>query len=146
MEGRSQADKVYIWNYAKGSWNNGSGDEFTMMAGTRITDVMLAFADDPIDNRNYINLVSTDGQFFTGTDTITTIFLESHLTPDSKFDPNATIAGDWLAKYLIKNNGSPIPSAAALIKRFAMGNFTYGLTPSIPLSGYTLDNTGKLIR
>ncbi|MDR1353052.1 MAG: hypothetical protein LBK05_07205, partial [Treponema sp.] len=150
MRGNAQADSVYIWNYAKGSWNNDSGDEFTLMEGARTTGLVLAFADDPQDNRNYINIVESDrvsGKFFTGTDRITTIDLESRLNNDSKFSTTATIDGDWLSKYLIKDGGNIIPAAQAadLIKRFPLGSFTSG-NPSKPLSGYKLDNTGKLAK
>jgi hypothetical protein len=148
MEGKAQADKVYVWNYLKGAWNYGAGDEFTLTGGARAADVMLAFADDPEDNRNYVSIVlQPTGQFFTGADTITTIYLESRLTKAGKFDTEATIEGDWIGHHLIKyGNGATIPAAqaAALVKRFPLGNFTYGKTPSISLSGYTLDHDGKL--
>ncbi|MDR0709057.1 MAG: hypothetical protein LBF77_03190, partial [Spirochaetaceae bacterium] len=147
MGGNSQADYIYIWNYAKGNWGNGNGDEFTLMDGARVSGLALAFADDPQDNRNYINiLLQPYGQFFTGgTDLITTIDLESHLTSTGSFATDATIDGDWLGKYLIKNGGNEIPAAqaAALIKRFRLGGFTYGGSTK-SLSGYRLDNTGKL--
>jgi hypothetical protein len=147
MRDNAQADKVYVWNYAKGSWNNGAGDEFTLMEGARVTGLVLAFADDPQNNRNYINIVSSSGQFFTsGTDPITTIDLESHLTSNGSFAADATIAGDWLNNYLIRNGGSPIPAAQAadVLKRFPLGTFTSG-KPSQSLSPYKLDNTGKLV-
>jgi hypothetical protein len=150
MRGSAQADKVYVWNYAKGSWNNGFGDEFSLMEGARISGLVLAFADDPKDNRNYINIVVSDrysGQFFTaGTDRITTIDLESRLNPNGSFSATATIDGDWLDSYLIKNGGKEIPAQAAdLIKRFPLGSFTSG-APSKTLSGYKLNNTGKLTK
>jgi hypothetical protein len=149
MGGNAQADYIYIWNYAKGTWGNGFGDEFTLMNGARISGLALAFADDPQDNRNYINIVEQpNGQFFTaGTDPITTIDLESHLTGSGSFSTIATIDGDWLGKYLIKRGGLEIPAAqaAALIKRFPLGSFTSG-NPSKSLSGYRLDNTGKLTK
>jgi hypothetical protein len=150
MRGNAQADKVYVWNYSKGSWNNGSGDEFTLMEGARISGLVLAFADDPQDNRNYINIVGSDrlsGQFFTtGTDPITTIDLESRLNDNGSFSTTATIIGDWGGKYMIKNDGKVIPEgqAAALLKRFPLGSFTSGL-PSKSLSAYKLDTTGKLV-
>jgi hypothetical protein len=151
MRGNAQADKVYIWNYSKGSWNNEAGDEFTLMEGARVSGLVLAFADDLPDNRNYINIVQSDripGQlFFTpGTDRITTIDLESHLNANGSFSTTATIDGDWLGKYLIKNGGNPItPSQAAdIIKRFPLGSFTYGGgSPSVS-AGHKLDDTGKL--
>ncbi|MDR2785205.1 MAG: hypothetical protein LBB83_04745 [Treponema sp.] len=140
---------MYVWNYAKGNWNNGFGGEFTLMDGARVSGLVLAFADDPKDNRSYINIVlQPNGQFFTGgTDPITTIDLESHLTASSAFAKDATIDGDWLNKYLIKNGGNEIPAAqaAALIKRFPRGSFTSG-GPSKSLSGYRLDNVGKLVK
>jgi hypothetical protein len=146
MRGKAQADKVYIWNYSKGSWNRGAGDEFTLMEGARISGLVLAFADDPKDNRNYINIVDSNppyGSFFTsGTDPITTIDLESHLTSSGSFATDATIAGDWLNRYMIKNNGNAIPDA--VIKRFPLGSFTSG-KPSLSLSSYKLDSTGKLV-
>jgi hypothetical protein len=151
MGDNAQADKVYIWNYAKGKWGNGNGDEFTMMNGARITGLVLAFADDPKDNRNYINILPVPqlgGQFFTGgTDPITTIDLESHLTAVGSFAKDATIDGDWLGKFLIKNGGKEIPAAqaSALIKRFPLGSFTSGLAPKY-LSSYRLDNAGKLTK
>jgi hypothetical protein len=149
VRGNAQADSVYIWNYSKGSWNNGSGDEFTLMEGAKTTGLVLAFADDPQDNRNYINIVESDrtGRFFNGTDRITTIDLESRLTNDSKFSTTATLDGDWLGKYLIKIVGKEIPAAQAadLIKRLPLGSFTSG-NPSIPISGHRLDNTGKLVK
>jgi hypothetical protein len=153
MRGNAQADKVYIWNYAKGSWNNGAGDEFTLMEGARISGLVLAFADDPIDNRNYINIVGSDrakygvGQFFSsGTDPITTIDLESRLTAGASFSTTATVESDWLNQYLIKNDGNIIPAAqaAALLKRFPLGSFTSG-KPSLSLLKYKLDTTGKLV-
>ncbi|MDR2247997.1 MAG: DUF5018 domain-containing protein, partial [Treponema sp.] len=142
MRGKAQADKVYVWNYAKGSWNNGSGDEFTMMEGAGTSDVELGFADDPKDNRNYINLVSADG-LFTGTGPITTIGLESHLTSTGAFDQTATIDGDWRGTYLIKNNGNTI--LPGIVKRFPLSNFIYGLN-TISLSLYKLDEHGRLIK
>jgi hypothetical protein len=148
MRGRAQADSVYVWNYAKGAWNNGFGDEFTLMDGARVSGLVLAFADDPKNNRNYINIVEQNGQFFTpGTDPITTIDLESHLTSSGSFAKDAIIDDDWLGKYLIKNGGNEIPAAqaAALIKRFPLGTFTSG-GPSKSLSGHKLDNTGKLVK
>jgi hypothetical protein len=149
MGGNSRADYVYIWNYAKGRWGNGNGDEFTLMNGARVSGLVLAFADDPQDNRNYINiLLQSNGQFFTGgTDPITTIDLESHLLSSGSFAKDATIDGDWLGKYLIKRGGLEIPAgqAAALIKRFRLGSFTYGGATKT-LSGYKLDNTGKLTK
>jgi hypothetical protein len=150
LRGNAQADKVYIWNYSKGSWNNGFGDEFTLMEGARLSGLVLAFADDPQNNRNYINIVQSDrlpgGAFFTGgTDPITTIDLESRLNANGSFSTTATIDGDWLGKYLIKNGGNNIPSgqAAALIKRFPLGSYTSG-APSRSLSTYTLDTNGTL--
>ncbi|MDR0598152.1 MAG: hypothetical protein LBG14_06570, partial [Treponema sp.] len=151
MGGSAQADTVYIWNYAKGRWGNGQGDEFTMMAGARITGLVLAFADDPQDNRNYINILPVpqlNYEFFTGgTDPITTIDLESHLTASGAFARDATIDGDWLGTYLIKDSGKEIPEAqaAALIKRFPLGTFTSGGSPK-HFTGYRLDNTGKLAK
>jgi hypothetical protein len=151
MGENAQADTVYIWNYARGNWGNGQGDEFTMMAGARITGLVLAFADDPQDNRNYINILSVpqlNNAFFTGgTDPITTIDLESHLTASGSFAKDATIDGDWLGKYLIRNGGKEIPAAqvAGVIKRFPLGSFTSGGSPKL-LTGYRLDNTGKLAK
>jgi hypothetical protein len=154
MEGNAQADSVYIWNYAKPTnpseqWNNTYCDEFTLMGGARISGLVLAFADDPNDNRNYINIVEgNDGKFFTeGTDRITTIDLESHLLSNGSFAKDATIAGDWVNKFLIKNAGNAIPAeqAANILKRFPLGTFTYGGATQ-GLSAYRLDNTGKLQR
>jgi hypothetical protein len=150
MRGNAQADKVYIWNYAKGNWNNGFGDEFTVMEGARITELVLAFADDPKDNRNYINIVESDRLyplFFSGSsDPITTIDLESRLNSNGSFSTTATISGDWINKYLIKNGGNVIPAAqaATLLKRFPLGTYTWGGNP-LSLSSYKLDNTGKLM-
>jgi hypothetical protein len=148
MRGNAQADKVYIWNYAKGSWGNGSGDEFTMMEGARITGLELAFADDPQDNRNYVNIAVSDRfypNYFTGTGPITTIGLESRLTSSGAFDPNATIPGDWLGKYLIKNNGAEIPaSQTGILTRFLLDSYIYGGANPIRLSGYKLDTRGRL--
>jgi hypothetical protein len=147
MRGSAQADTVYIWNYAKGNWNNGSGDEFTMMEGARITGLELAFADDPQDNRNYVNIIQSDRSagFFTGTGLITTIGLESRLTSSGSFDKNATIAGDWLDKYLIKNYGREIPAAQVdLLKRFSLDSYIYGGPNPIRLTNYQLDTKGKL--
>jgi hypothetical protein len=152
LRGNAQADKVYVWNYAKGSWNNGFGDEFSLMEGARISGLVLAFADDPQNNRNYINIMQSDrlsGRlFFTGgTDRITTIDLESHLNSNGSFSATATIDGDWLGKYLIKNGGKEIPAAQAadLIKRFPLGSYTYGGSKPILLSPYKLDSTGKMV-
>ena len=142
MTGTARSDTVYVWNYAKGSWNNGSGDEFTLTQGARVTDVELAFADEPQDNRNYINLLSTDGLFTSGSNPITTIGLESHLT-STGFARDATIDGDWQGKYLIKNAGNTI--SANILKRFPLTNFIYGLY-TISLSAYKLDATGKLVK
>jgi hypothetical protein len=153
MRGNAQADSVYVWNYSKGSWNNGFGDEFTLMEGARISGLVLAFADDPKDNRNYINIVESDRQQFgfmqffrSGTDPITTIDLESHLTSSGSFAKDATIAGDWLGNYMIKNGGREIPAdqAEAVLKRFPLGAFVYGGN-TIKLSRYKLDTTGKLV-
>jgi hypothetical protein len=145
LRGRAQADKSYIWNYAKGSWNKGVGDEFTLMEGARVSELALAFADDPQDNRNYINIVLSDrdSQFFSaGTDPITTVDLESHLNANGSFSTTATISGDWLGKYLIKNGGNVIPQA--VVQRFPLGSFTYGSgSPSVSAS-FRLDTTGKL--
>jgi hypothetical protein len=145
MQGRAQADKVYIWNYAKGSWNNGSGDEFTMLEGARVSGLVLAFADDPKDNRNYINIMPVGTQFFTpGTDPITTIDLESHLTSAGTFAVDATLEGDWLGHHLVKNgNGSAIPPD--LIKRFSLNMFISGGAAK-SLSHLKLDTTGKLVK
>jgi hypothetical protein len=144
MRGKAQADKVYIWNYAKGSWNNGSGDEFTMMEGARITGLELAFADDPKDNRNYVNILQSYGGFFTsGTDPITTIGLESRLTSAGAFDKNATIDGDWLGKYLIRNAAGTIPEG--IVKRFFISNYINGVETA-GLTAYKLDGYGKLAK
>jgi hypothetical protein len=144
MRGNAQADKVYIWNYSKGPWNNGSGDEFTMSEGARITGLELAFADGPQDNRNYVNIVQSGNplQFFTGTSPIATIGLESRLTSSGSFDKNATIAGDWLGKYLIKNAGQGIPTAVS--SRFLLDSYIYGGANPIRLTNYKLDATGRL--
>jgi hypothetical protein len=145
LSGNAQADAVYVWNYSKGSWNNGSGDEFTLMGGARITGMVLAFADEPQDGRNYINVLSSNGQFFTGSDTVTTIGLESRLVNGS-FSKTATIQKDWIDipnTYILKNGGNPVPADQA--KRFILGTFTYG-GASQSLSLYTLDGTGKLKR
>jgi hypothetical protein len=149
MYGNARADKVYIWNYAKGAWNNGQGDEFTLAEGARIGDLELAFADDPQDNRNYVNIVRTyrkGSQFFTsGTDPITVIGMESRLTSSGSFDKNATVAGDWLGKYIIRNGGNPIPAAdTAVLTRFPLSSYIYGGSNPISLSSYKLDNTGRL--
>jgi hypothetical protein len=143
MQGNAQADKVYIWNYAKGSWNNGSGDEFTMTEGARVSGLVLAFADDPKDNRNYINVLQSGGQFFSaGTEHITTIDLESHLNPNGTFAVDATLEGDWLGHHLVKNGaGSPIPPEVT--KRFPLNTFIFG-GAARSLSRLKLDNTGKL--
>jgi hypothetical protein len=149
MRGRSQADEVYVWNYAKENarWNRGVGDEFTLMEGARVSGLVLAFADEPQDNRNYINIVEYDpaghrGEFFTGgTDPIANIDLESHLNANGSFSTTATIDGDWLHHHIIKNGGNAISSD--VVKRFPLGTFTYGgATKS--LSGHKLDGTGKL--
>jgi hypothetical protein len=107
---------------------------------------VLAFADDPQDNRNYINIVDNNpdyGQFFTGgADPITTIDLESRLNSNGSFSTTATITGDWGGKYRIKNGGAEIP--ATVLKRFPLGSFTSGL-PLKPLSGYKLNNSGQLV-
>jgi hypothetical protein len=151
MGGSAQADTVYIWNYARGNWGNGQGDEFTMMAGARITGLVLAFAD-PKDNRNYINIQPVpqlNNAFFTGgTDPVTTIDLESHLASNGSFAKDATIDGDWLNSFLIKNGGKEIPAdqAAALIKRFPLGTFTYGGATQRLATGHQLDTSGRLIK
>jgi hypothetical protein len=150
MRGNAQADKVYIWNYSTGPWNNGWGDMFTMMEGARITGLELAFADDPQDNRNFVNIIESDRfppLYFTGTDRITTIGLESRLTSSGAFDPNATIAGDWLGKYLIKNNGAEIPAAqTGILARLLLDSYIYGGANPIKLSGYKLDTRGRLAK
>jgi hypothetical protein len=156
MRGNAQADKVYVWNYAKGSWNNGVGDEFTLLEGARVAGLVLAFADDPKDNRNYINIMESDRltvgntrlYFTPGSEPVTVIDLESHLTAASAFAADATISGDWLGKYLIRNNGREIPAAQAadVKKRFPLGSFTYGGSKPLSLSTYELDNTGKLVK
>jgi hypothetical protein len=145
MQGKAQADKVYIWNYAKGSWNNGNGDEFTMMAGARVSGLVLAFADAPKDNRNYINIMPVGTQFFTpGTDPITTIDLESHHTSAGTFAVDATLEGDWLGHHLVKNgNGNAIPPD--LIKRFSLNTFISGGAAK-SLSHLKLDAAGKLAK
>jgi hypothetical protein len=142
MRGNSQADKVYVWNYAKGSWNNGAGDQFTMMDGARVGDVELGFAEAPINNRNYINILGSSGSFSGSGGPIARIGLESRLDGND-FDHNATIDGDWTGTYLIKNGGSPID--AAVLQRFPLINFFRGATETIPLTGYKLDSTGKLV-
>jgi hypothetical protein len=145
LRGRAQADKSYIWNYAKGSWNNGAGDEFTLMEGARISELVLAFADDPQNNRNYINIIVNplDNMFFTGsTDPITTIDLESRLNDNGSFSTTATIDSDWLRLNLVKNGGNPIPQN--VLQRFPLGSFTYGGgSPSVS-AAHKLDTTGKL--
>jgi hypothetical protein len=142
MRGRAQADSSYIWNYAKGSWNNGAGDEFTLMEGARVSALVLAFADDPQDNRNYINIVGPSGAF-TGTDPITTIDLESHLNPNGSFSATATINGDWLNRYMVKNGGNTILQNA--LNRFPLGTFTSGGPSRSVSASYKLDGTGKLV-
>jgi hypothetical protein len=147
MTGNAQADRVYIWNYAKGTWGNGVGDEFTVMEGARIGGLVLAFADDPIDYRNYINIVPVSGVFFnSGTDPITTIDLESRLTSSGSFSTTATVGSDWLNQYLIKNNGVPLTTeqAAVVLPRFPLGSFTSG-KPGLPLTRYKLDASGRLV-
>jgi hypothetical protein len=145
MQGRAQADKVYIWNYAKGTWNNGAGDEFTMMEGARVSGLVLAFADDPKNNRNYINIIQSGTSFFTaGTDPITTIDLESHLTSAGTFAVDATLESDWLGRHLVKNgNGAAIPPE--VLKRFPLNTFISGAAAK-PLSHCTLDSAGKLAK
>jgi hypothetical protein len=139
MRGRAQADSSYIWNYSKGSWNNGVGDEFTLMEGARISAMVLAFADDPQDNRNYINLIYP---FATGTDPVTTIDLESRLNTNGAFSITATIDGDWLNRYLIKNGGNPIPQN--ILNRFLLGTFTSGGPSKSVATEHILEATGKL--
>jgi hypothetical protein len=145
LRGHAQADSSYIWNYAKGSWNNGFGDEFTLMEGARVSALVLAFADDPQDNRNYINLEvdPVSGAFFTGgTEPITTIDLESRLNASSAFSATATIDGDWLNRYMVKNGGNPIPQN--VLNRFPLGTFTSGGPSRSVSTSYKLDTTGKL--
>jgi hypothetical protein len=147
MRGNAQADKVYVWNYKVGNWGNGQGDEFTLREGARVNGLVLAFADDPQDNRNYINIVASAGQFFTpGTGPVTTIDLESRLNSNGSFSTTTTVDADWLNKYLIKNDGEVIPAgqAEALLKRFPLGSFTSG-KPSLSLSKYKLDTYGRLV-
>jgi hypothetical protein len=147
MRGTAQADKVYIWNYASGSWNNGAGDAFTLMEGARMSGLVLAFADDPQNNRNYLNIVESDrltpsGQFFSGADTVTTIDLDSHLESNGSFSIS-TIAGDWVDRHLLKNgNGNVIPDA--VLARFILGSFASG-GPNVSLHNHKLDTVGKLI-
>jgi hypothetical protein len=118
------------------------------MGGARISGLVLAFADEPGDNRNYINIMNTtpdqpNPTFFTGTDPITTIDLESRLTSSGSFSSTATIDTDWLGKFLIKNGGNTIPPAVP--QRFLLGSFTSG-GPSASLSSYKLDEFGKLAK
>jgi hypothetical protein len=116
---------------------------------------VLAFADDPQpkNGRNYINImpIDTSGQFFTGSDPITTVDLESHLNDDGSFSKTATVDGDWIVSntYIIKNGGEaggkPIPDD--VLKRFALGTFTWGGSPPVALKNqYQLSNTGQLAR
>ncbi|MDR2444703.1 MAG: hypothetical protein LBD44_02030, partial [Spirochaetaceae bacterium] len=143
MSGKAQADKVYIWNYAKGSWNNGAGDQFTMTEDARVTGLELAFADDPKDYRNYVNLTSSSGSF-NGTDLIATIGLESHLTSSGSFAKDATIDSDWLNRHLIKYaNGTS--NISATVNRFSISNYINGLATT-NLTSYKLDSTGKLVK
>jgi hypothetical protein len=160
LRGNAQADKVYVWNYARETsqgktWGNGFGDEFTLMEGARVAGLVLAFADDPKDNRNYINLVGSDrlplvnGQtqlFSPGTDPITTIDLESRLLSSGAFDPNATIAGDWMGqdRFLVKHTSADGSIPPEVLKRFPLGTYTYGGPKPISLSPYKLGGTGRL--
>ncbi|MDR1278037.1 MAG: hypothetical protein LBK02_04740, partial [Treponema sp.] len=144
MRGRAQADSSYIWNYAMGSWNNGAGDMFTLMEGARVSALVLAFADGPQDNRNYINLEvnPVSGAFFTGAPgPITTIDLESRLINGS-FSTTATINSDWLDKYLIRNGVNPVPADVA--QRFTLGTFTSGGPNRSVSAAYKLDGYGRL--
>jgi hypothetical protein len=144
MRGNAQADSVYIWNYSKGAWNRGVGDQFTLTGGARISGLVLAFADNApaaTDNRNYINIVSTNGEFFTpGTDRITTIDLESHLVNGS-FAKNVKPSEDWGNRFLVFNGNNEIP--ADVLKRFPLGTFTSGGAVQT-LSTYKLDSIGRL--
>jgi hypothetical protein len=143
MRGKAQADKVYVSNYRKGSWNNGAGDEFTMTEGARATDVELGFAEEPADNRNYINIINSSGSFSGSSGPIARIGLEGHLVGND-FDHTATIEGDWKDTYLIKNAGNPIN--AAVLQRFPLSNFFRGTKETISLGDYQLDGTGKLVK
>jgi hypothetical protein len=145
LRGNARADNCYIWNYAKTdtSWNNGAGDELTIMEGARVSALVLAFANDPQDNRNYINIIYQSAGFFTGAaGAITTIDLESRLNSNGSFSATATIDSDWLGKYLIRNGVSPVPQN--VLNRFTLGTFTSGGPSRSVSASYKLDAAGKL--
>jgi hypothetical protein len=130
MRDNARADKVYIWHV------NSATDRFTISGGARIGGLVLAFADEPKDNRNFITIAPLTP----GTDPITTIDLESHLTPPSyAFAKDATINGDWLNNYLVFGGSNPID-----VSRFPLGTFTSGGPAQSISSKYKLDANGKL--
>jgi hypothetical protein len=93
MIGSARADKVYVWNYDDdpGAFTDLNNQTFTLAQNAQIAGIVLAYSE---ENANVITIADS----FTGTNTICTIDLESHLS-------NGLFAGklepDWLNKKII---------------------------------------------
>jgi hypothetical protein len=111
MNDNARADKVYIWNY------DGANPEqsFALTPNVQVDGIVLAYS---AANKNFITL-SDDP--WTGTNTICTIDLESHL------NNSGSLAGqlepDWLHKNIIRGDFSLL-NDPDFLKRLPLNSFT----------------------
>jgi hypothetical protein len=137
LTGNAQADTVYVWNPLAGDGGIGA-NQFTLAGNARVGGTVLAHS---VENRNFINLTAVSG----GTDQISTIDLEGHLTPPTYAFVDTDI-NDWLNQApLLRGAESTV---ASVIGRFPLGTFVGGRTLSllpykIAESG---TNIGKLVK
>jgi hypothetical protein len=128
MLGNAQADTVYVWNPL--AEDGGIDDDtFRLSGNARIGGIVLAHS---AEYRNYIDIFGS----IDGTDQISTIDLEGHLTPPSYAFVDTDI-NDWLNHTILNT------SDAALAGRFTLGAFVGKGNISLK-TNYTLSKQGKV--
>jgi hypothetical protein len=131
LRGRAQADKVYVWNpLAEDAVNIGGviHDRFIMSEGARITGMVLAYS---AEGRNFIDISN-----ITGTDQISVIDLEGHLTNYKFVD---TDINDWLNRKIL-TGANPALNSLISNNRFLLGAFVGRDTLSLSRYQLALDN------
>jgi hypothetical protein len=137
--GNAQTDTVYVWNplAADAEGNQENYNMFTLAQNARVGGIVLAHS---MEGRNYIMLSS-----ITGTDQISTIDLEGHLTPPTYAFVDTDI-NDWLNQEPILRGS--VTTVTPAVPRFPLGTFVGGRT--ISLSPYEIAgsgaNIGKLVK
>jgi hypothetical protein len=115
MMGSARADKVYVWNYDDDPpppYNPNNNQSFKLAQNAQITGIVLAYS---AENANVIEIDDP----LTGTNTICTIDLESHLNSGGNFA--GQLEPDWIGKNIIKGVDTTLTS---VLDRLPLNSFT----------------------